>query len=75
MEATLTALNWIDRNQMLYWNWRALPKTAECPHQNGTLFGGGMNASARVIAPAHEMRGAASSRLALCMSEQTKSLV
>ncbi|MGL5874229.1 MAG: hypothetical protein ACRC2R_17980 [Xenococcaceae cyanobacterium] len=22
-----------------------LPRTAECPHQNGTPFGGGMNAS------------------------------
>jgi hypothetical protein len=28
-----------------------LPKTAECPHQNGTPFGGGMNASARAIPP------------------------
>ncbi|PSB05782.1 hypothetical protein C7B62_24470 [Pleurocapsa sp. CCALA 161] len=39
-----------------------LPRTAECPHQNGTPFGGGMNASARVIAPAHGMRCVASSR-------------
>jgi hypothetical protein len=52
-----------------------LPKTAECPHQNGTPFGGGMNASARVIAPAHGMRCVASSRLALCMNEQTTSLL
>jgi hypothetical protein len=28
-----------------------LPKTAECPHQNGTPFGGGMNGSARAIPP------------------------